>query len=233
VRVNVSRASNGMQVPWEASSLTGDFYFTGGAPAATAAAAPSQQTLDLAFWEAVKGSSNPVELQAYLETFPSGTFAPLARARMASLSRAAPATAAAPAPPASAPVSAPVAPAPPARIEPAKPTQEAALTPAGAALPAGAFNGRYLGLISAPRGALNLQIEVDGNKVIGFGAGVAICRVNGSIDAAGTIQQMSMECPNSSWAFSGSIAATGDSTLAIRSTNSSQTSLVLKKAGSS
>jgi adenylate cyclase len=38
--------------------------------------------LDLAFWESVKDSSRPEELQAYLDQHPSGHFAALARARL-------------------------------------------------------------------------------------------------------------------------------------------------------
>jgi Caspase domain len=43
VRVAVSGASNDQQVPWESSSLTGDFYFTPPTAPAAAAAPPQQQ----------------------------------------------------------------------------------------------------------------------------------------------------------------------------------------------
>ena len=36
---------------------------------------------DLAFWNTIKGSDDPADFQAYVDAFPSGTFAPLARAR--------------------------------------------------------------------------------------------------------------------------------------------------------
>ncbi len=94
VRIGVARASNGAQVPWEASSLTGDFYFQPGAAVAAApgapAAAPAAPTVDreAMFWDSVKGSSDPAELRAYLDTYPTGTFAPIARARVASLEAA-------------------------------------------------------------------------------------------------------------------------------------------------
>jgi adenylate cyclase len=42
------------------------------------------EALDLAFWNSVKDSSRPEELQAYLERHPNGHFAELARARLAS-----------------------------------------------------------------------------------------------------------------------------------------------------
>ena len=36
--------------------------------------------MELAFWESVKDSNNPAVLRSYLEQYPQGTFAPLARA---------------------------------------------------------------------------------------------------------------------------------------------------------
>ncbi len=38
-------------------------------------------TLELAFWNTIKDSANPADFRAYLEAFPEGTFAPLARVR--------------------------------------------------------------------------------------------------------------------------------------------------------
>jgi hypothetical protein len=81
VRINVSRASDGTQVPWEASSLTGDFYFVPPAPVA----APAAPSLDQAFWNAVKDSNTPASLQAYLDTFPTGMFAVQARAQLVAI----------------------------------------------------------------------------------------------------------------------------------------------------
>ena len=40
--------------------------------------------LDLAFWDSVKDSNRPEELQAYLKHHPNGHFAELARARLSS-----------------------------------------------------------------------------------------------------------------------------------------------------
>jgi formylglycine-generating enzyme required for sulfatase activity len=88
VRNTVKSATRGEQLPWEASSLTGDFYFKTGAltPGATSApAAPAQGDRDLAFWESVKDSQNPADYEAYLAQFPKGTFAVLAGNRLAEL----------------------------------------------------------------------------------------------------------------------------------------------------
>lgn len=75
-------------------------------PAAAAADRPllAQATGDdraeLAFWDAVKDSKNPDEFKAYLDTYPKGKFAALARVRMDALKKQAEPAAAAPAAPA-------------------------------------------------------------------------------------------------------------------------------------
>jgi serine/threonine-protein kinase len=95
------------------------------APAAPTTAAPSDQ--ETVFWESVRNSTDRVELEAYLAKYPKGTFAPLARARIAAL-----AAAAAPAPdrrPAPEPPR-PVAPKPPAASAPV--TARAPVTPPAA-----------------------------------------------------------------------------------------------------
>jgi hypothetical protein len=52
--------------------------------------AASAAAIDLAFWDSVKGSSNPADLQAYLQRFPNGSFAALARARIKEMGEVAP-----------------------------------------------------------------------------------------------------------------------------------------------
>ncbi len=89
VRIGVARASNGLQVPWEASSLTGDFYFNP-PPPASAANVPAAMPVDreAIFWDSIKASTDPAEFRAYLDAFPTGTFSPLARMRLANLEAA-------------------------------------------------------------------------------------------------------------------------------------------------
>ena len=101
VRANVRRDSLGKQVPWESTSLEGDFYFRGGPNAALpmAVPAPAQATqatqagldasLEAALWDAVKGSTLPIEVRAYLNRYPNGRFAALAKARLTQLQPAA------------------------------------------------------------------------------------------------------------------------------------------------
>jgi uncharacterized caspase-like protein len=103
VRDDVLDATGNKQEPFVYGSLPGrhDFYFaatpdTGVDPAALAsrkdvAAAPGavpQGSAEIEFWESIKSSSKKQELEAYLQQFPAGTFAPLARARIAELEAA-------------------------------------------------------------------------------------------------------------------------------------------------
>ncbi len=90
-RAAVVRETAGKQTPWEATSLLGDFHFRSPAGAVLAAApAPAAAPADPAasdrlFWESVKDARNPQELRAYLDQFPNGQFAALARTRLKSL----------------------------------------------------------------------------------------------------------------------------------------------------
>jgi hypothetical protein len=92
VRNDVLRVTNGTQVPWEHTSLTGQVYFHDAPaaapepPLANSAAVPTGRNYDkemeIAFWNAVKDSKSPVVLKTYLDRFPRGTFAGLARVLM-------------------------------------------------------------------------------------------------------------------------------------------------------
>ncbi|GHC99417.1 hypothetical protein [Novosphingobium pokkalii] len=110
---------------------------TSSAPALAQDAAVIDKTLELEFWRSVATSTDPALFDAYLQQFPNGTFATLARVKAATLRRAAPMPAAPPSlpPAAPAPAAAP-APVPP----PAPPITPAVVTatasPAPAMLPA-------------------------------------------------------------------------------------------------
>lgn len=100
------------------------------APLAAQSANGVGSPFELAFWQAVAGSEDPAVYDAYLQQYPAGTFAGLAKAKVASLRKAAPAPAPAVATPvaASAPASAPaLAAAAAAPAEPAQAASDAAL----------------------------------------------------------------------------------------------------------
>ncbi len=82
VRSAVLRDSQGLQVPWESSSITGDFFFTGRPEAAPLSEATA---VELAYWETVKAGGSAAEFQAYLTKYPKGAFVELATARLAEL----------------------------------------------------------------------------------------------------------------------------------------------------
>jgi len=85
VRNEVMQATNGKQVPWDSSSLTGRFSFR---IEGTVTVRPDTPGADeMLFWQSVKESRNAGEIEAYLKRYPAGVFADLARARLAELSR--------------------------------------------------------------------------------------------------------------------------------------------------
>ena len=84
------------QEPWVSLSLTRKFYFAPGeAPLAGTVAAPGAPpapshgealiAADRVFWESISGSGDAADFEAYLEAFPSGVYAALARNRLARL----------------------------------------------------------------------------------------------------------------------------------------------------
>jgi uncharacterized caspase-like protein len=66
------------QDPWMSASTLPEIYFAGSKPPGPT---PEQQ-YELAFWASVKDSTSPTVLNTYLERYPSGEFAPIARALM-------------------------------------------------------------------------------------------------------------------------------------------------------
>ncbi len=77
VRVGVMKDTRNTQVPWESSSLVGDFYFKPGAASATADPA----AIELAYWESIKESASVDDYKSYLKKYPNGQFADLAKRR--------------------------------------------------------------------------------------------------------------------------------------------------------
>jgi Caspase domain len=103
VRGDVEEQTDGKQIPWDSSSLLGDFYFdpktTGERVIRAINGASPQVDLDALFWESVRNSKNPKDFSAYLLKFPQGVFAEIARNRLAELNALPPAPAGAPANP--------------------------------------------------------------------------------------------------------------------------------------
>ena len=105
VREGVERDTKRLQTPWELSSIKGDFVFNATGRAASAGNGQAQSgpsadvsaQFELQFWKSVQDSSRAGDIQAYLDKYPNGVFAPLARSRIdALLGRSRVATAPAP-----------------------------------------------------------------------------------------------------------------------------------------
>jgi len=97
VRIDVEKSSAGKQVPWESSSLKGDFYFSGPPVEAvlpTHLSSPAKsvglaRTIDEeeALWKVIESSTNAVDFEEYLAAFPQGRFAVAVRAKLRQLRR--------------------------------------------------------------------------------------------------------------------------------------------------
>jgi len=122
------------------------------APAGAGANGASSLVVELAFWDAIKNSTQSTDYEAYLTQYPQGRFAVLARARVRSLGGEAPARLVPPAPTVAASVPATVAAAPAPSI-PAPATPAPAIT--APATPATAISAPA---ISAPAVALRPAI---------------------------------------------------------------------------
>ena len=83
VREAVVRETAQQQVPWESSSLQGEFAFVPGVTVAREAAADLEAAGELAFWSSIQASTRGDEYRAYLRQYPSGRFAALAQTRVA------------------------------------------------------------------------------------------------------------------------------------------------------
>ncbi len=87
IRRNVMAETRNLQVPWESSSLTGDFFFR----QSTSLAADPGQAIQLEidketlFWQSIKDSQQQEDYEEYLRHFPGGIFSGLARNRIASI----------------------------------------------------------------------------------------------------------------------------------------------------
>lgn len=187
VREGVERETRRLQTPWDSSSLKGDFAFNasagGGAQAAASAGPSADVTLQIEreFWVSVRDSNRPEDIRAYLDKYPSGNFAALARNRLDALLRPArsqplppqaPVEAARPSPEpvkvATARSASGDAPAKPAAPEPAKPAapEAAKLTPAQklAAVDPGVAAMRPADRVASPTAPGNMPAGVPAQK---------------------------------------------------------------------
>ena len=87
VRNDVLKQTDGKQVPWEHTSLTGQVFLRLDLPATPGTTfvppAPNyDREAEVSFWSSVRDSKSPAMLQTYLDRYPNGIFARLARTRI-------------------------------------------------------------------------------------------------------------------------------------------------------
>jgi len=85
VRVSVVQDSKGKQVPWENSSLLGEFYFVEPVESDLLTEGGqyySADHLELEFWKAVQKDPSQPMYESYLKEFPEGNFSLLAREKL-------------------------------------------------------------------------------------------------------------------------------------------------------
>lgn len=89
VRRDVLDATNGRQVPWDSSSLTGEVVLKPISKQATGSPDPTpiDGAAELVFWETIKASSDRDEFDAYLQQYPNGAFVALAKAKIRNIER--------------------------------------------------------------------------------------------------------------------------------------------------
>ena len=85
VREGVVTESRQLQVPWEHSSLLGEFAFVPGLNASNDAA-EADGSAETALWNSIARSTRADDFRAYLRQYPKGRFADTAQARIAELS---------------------------------------------------------------------------------------------------------------------------------------------------
>lgn len=92
VRAGVLEETRGQQVPWETSSLTGDFFFNSsqtasGAPATTFAQPDTPLAIEIAYWQSIQGGRDSSNFESYLKRYPTGQFAEIATNRIAEIAK--------------------------------------------------------------------------------------------------------------------------------------------------
>lgn len=188
VRVGVAAETGDRQIPWESSSLREDFQFQP-EPEPLASGRPqpvmNELALELAFWDAIKNSRRADDYAAYLEQFPRGRFAALARNRQRDYTLQTP--------PASLVSAQPASPA----AQPALPVTSLTGAPASAAVPQALFQlngGGHTALAFSPDdqwlaivrgdGWLLLRELASGRPVSEYSLGGALSAVRFAPDAS-------------------------------------------------
>ncbi|NRQ17292.1 hypothetical protein BHMPCIPO_04553 [Ensifer sesbaniae] len=89
VRRTVLQVTDGKQIPWDSSSLTGPVVLNPSPVLAPAtrppATADTDRTVELAYWNSIKDSTESNFFEAYLREYPNGAFGTLAKLKIAAI----------------------------------------------------------------------------------------------------------------------------------------------------
>jgi hypothetical protein len=93
VRAEVMKQTSSKQVPWEASSLVGSFYFSAGAISSGSSKKSNtieppkidSVAVEREYWETIRGSNDVQDFKNYLRAYPSGAYTAIARAKIRQL----------------------------------------------------------------------------------------------------------------------------------------------------
>jgi Caspase domain len=96
VRASLKQLTNGEQIPWESSSLVGNFYLNKAVGANTAVNNPGSGSVGVTpianpaaveqeYWETIKGSNDVEDFRDYLKEYPQGPHALIARSKLRQL----------------------------------------------------------------------------------------------------------------------------------------------------
>ena len=90
VRLAVRRSSEGLQIPWESTSLDDDFFFLPPQELRRKSEIELERLFneELALWQEIRLAKEPAHLEEYLRCYPSGKFSELAQFRLDRLLKA-------------------------------------------------------------------------------------------------------------------------------------------------
>ena len=82
----VYKSTNKKQLPWQSGVMLGDFYFTINAPQANTvtinSSASNSGQAEILFWESIKSETAPDFFRSYLQQYPQGIYAQLAKLKI-------------------------------------------------------------------------------------------------------------------------------------------------------
>ena len=81
--IQVYKATNKKQLPWQSGVMLGDFYFTINAETVTINPSVSNANqAEVVYWDSIKNETAPDYFKSYLQQYPQGIYAELAKIKI-------------------------------------------------------------------------------------------------------------------------------------------------------